>query len=122
MHPEEDVNRGFVLLIRVFAWSLAVAIVVLSLVPPTLRPETALPHSVEHFGIFCATGLAFGLAYYARYLLLLPLLVIFAGGVETLQLIAPGRHARVSDFVVDALAACVGPMVPVLARQMRLNH
>jgi VanZ family protein len=30
------------------------------------------------------------------------------GLIEILQLWAPGRHARLEDFVVDALAACVG--------------
>jgi VanZ family protein len=28
--------------------------------------------------------------------------------IEILQLWAPGRHARLEDFVVDALAACAG--------------
>ena len=30
---------------RIAAWSLAAAIVVLSLAPPALRPETSAPHS-----------------------------------------------------------------------------
>jgi len=30
------------------------------------------------------------------------------GVLELLQLWMPGRHARLADFVVDALAACVG--------------
>lgn len=117
----ETANRGTVLFARVLAWSLAAAIVVLSVVPPTLRPETALPHCAEHFGIFCATGIAFGLAHNRRHLLLLVLLAMFAGGVEILQLMAPGRHARLSDFVVDAVAACVGAVMPLLARRMSLK-
>ena len=90
----------------------------LSIVPPALRPETALPHHVEHFGIFYATGAAFGLAYFQRYHLLLPLLLIFAAGVEVMQSIVSGRHARLSDFVVDALAACVGALTALLARRV----
>ena len=90
----------------------------LSIVPPSLRPETVLPHGVEHFGIFYAAGTAFGLAYSRRYLLLLPLLIIFAGGVEVLQSIVPGRHARLSDFFVDAFAACIGALTPLLARRL----
>jgi hypothetical protein len=35
-------------------------------------------------------------------------LVIFAGAIELAQLFAPGRHARLSDFIVDASAACIG--------------
>ncbi len=30
------------------------------------------------------------------------------GVIEILQLWAPGRHARLEDFAVDALAACAG--------------
>jgi VanZ family protein len=112
------VTHGPSLFARVVAWSLAAAIVMLSIVPPSLRPETVLPHGVEHFGVFYATGTAFGLAYYRRHLLLLPLLIMFTGGVEVLQLTVPGRHARFSDWVVDALAICVGALTPLLVRRM----
>jgi hypothetical protein len=30
------------------------------------------------------------------------------GAIEILQFWAPGPHARLSDFVVDALAGCAG--------------
>jgi len=93
---------------RFVAWVLAALIVVLSLVPAALRPETGAPHDVEHFAIFAATGLAFGLGYERRHGLIGVLLVIFAAAVECAQLPIPGRHARLSDFIVDALAMCVG--------------
>jgi VanZ family protein len=93
---------------RILAWLLASAIVVLSLVPPWLRPETGAPHDLEHFAIFAATGVAFGLGYGRRYGLVAIELVIFAGAIELAQFFAPGRHARLSDFIVDASAACIG--------------
>jgi VanZ family protein len=93
---------------RIAAWGLAAVIVILSLVPPTLRPETAAPHSLEHFLIFAATGCAFGLGYKRRHDLLAIFLIIFSGAVEIAQLFVPGRHARLSDFVIDAVAACIG--------------
>jgi VanZ family protein len=34
--------------------------------------------------------------------------VLFAGAIEFAQMFAPGRHARISDFLVDALAAYLG--------------
>ena len=34
--------------------------------------------------------------------------IAFTGLVEVLQFLAPGRHARMEDFVVDALAASLG--------------
>jgi VanZ family protein len=94
---------------RTGAWLLAVAIIVLSLVPPSLRPETDLPHDLEHFAIFVATGVAFGVGYIRRPGLVMISLMIFAGAIELAQIVVPGRHARLSDFIVDALAACVVP-------------
>ena len=41
---------------RIAAWLLTAAIVILSLVAPSLRPETNAPHSVEHFTIYAAAG------------------------------------------------------------------
>jgi VanZ family protein len=95
---------------RVAAWILAIAIVVLSVVPRELRPETSLPHYLEHFLIFFVTGIAFGLGYgrNLRLLLLAIFLFLFAGLVEIAQLFEPGRHARIGDFVTDTLAVWAG--------------
>jgi len=93
---------------RITSWLLALAIVILSLVPASLRPETDLPHALEHFAIFVATGIAFGIGYGRRSRLVALWLVIFAGAVELAQFAIPGRHARLGDFIVDALAACIG--------------
>ena len=103
-------------LARIAAWVLTAAIVVLSLVPPTLRPETSAPHSIEHFAIYVATGFAFGLGYKHRHDLLAILLVIFTGSIEIVQLFVPGRHARISDFIIDAIAACMGLAIASLVR------
>ena len=48
---------------RVSAWILAVAIAVLSVVPPELRPDTGVPHYFEHFLVYAAMGAAFGIGY-----------------------------------------------------------
>ena len=93
---------------RISGWLLVAAIVVLSLVPPWLRPETGVPHDVEHFAIFAATGLVFGLGYSRRFFVVAVALVIFTGAIEIAQIAVPGRHARLSDFMVDALAVCIG--------------
>jgi VanZ family protein len=99
---------------RIAAWLLTAAIVILSLVPPSLRPETSAPHSVEHFTIYAAAGFAFGLGYKRRHDLLAVLLVIFSGSIEIAQLFVPGRHARLSDFIIDAIAACMGLVTALL--------
>ncbi len=53
-------------------------------------------------------GIAFGFAYSRRRWSVAFISVILIGLLEIMQLWAPGRHARLEDFVVDALAACVG--------------
>src|ERR1700730_3377458 len=58
--------------------------------------------------IFLATGFAFGVAYPDKSFALVIELVIFCGAIELAQRWVPGRHARLSDFIVDAAAACIG--------------
>ena len=99
------------------ALGLATAIIVLSVVPPTLRPETGLPHGLEHFTIFWATDLAFASVCELKPGLLATLLVFFSGAVEIAQLFVPGRHARMTDFIVDGLAITVGAMTVLLVTQ-----
>jgi len=107
---------------RIVAWALATAIVILSLVPPALRPETSAPHSLEHTIIFAATGFAFGLGYTRRHDLLAILLVLFSICIELAQLFVPGRHARVSDLIFDAVAACIGLATASLLRPARVQN
>lgn len=104
---------------QIVAWTLAAIIAVLSLTPPDLRPETGMPHNLEHALIYSATGIAFALGYDRRYGLLSIFLIIFAGAIETAQLFVPGRHARLGDFVVDAVAVCAAPVAALLVRQLR---
>jgi VanZ family protein len=104
---------------RIAAWLLATIIVILSVVPPDLRPETGVPHYLEHFAIYWATGFAFGLGYERnRGLLAIPL-VAFSGAVELAQLIVPGRHARISDFLVDAIAISIGVLTAAQTERIR---
>jgi len=104
--------------LQLFAWLCIAAIVALSLVKPSLRPVTALPHNLEHAGIFAIAGLAFGFGYPGHWLRNMLLLTVFAGAIEIAQLYAPGRHARWIDFVVDAAAACVGVALALVAERL----
>ena len=87
---------------------LAGIIVVLSLSPASVRPMTGAQHDLEHLLIFLATGMAFGFGYPDRFRLLTIALPTFAAAIEVAQIWAPGRHARMSDFLVDAAASCLG--------------
>src|ERR1043165_1163255 len=95
-------------LFRGLAWALLAVILILSVVPPTLRPETAAPHDLEHFAIFALCGFAFSIGYRSHHLFQAIGLVAFSGSIELLQLMAPGRHARLIDFALDAPASCRG--------------
>ena len=94
--------------IRFAAWLLLSVIVVLSLVPSGARPITTLPHVVEHAAIFLAVGMLFGAAYLGRERMLSISAIAVCATLELSQLLVPGRDARLSDFVVDAIAATVG--------------
>ena len=114
-----EFRPSVLLLARVAAWSLAAAIVALSVLPPDLRPETGIPHNFEHFSIYSVAGLAFGLGYDRKPVLTAILLLIFTGSIEIAQLFVPGRHARLSDFIVDAFAMCVGLVLTSLTGRIR---
>ena len=107
-----------IVLLRASAWTLLTIIVVLTLVPSTLRPVSGMPHVVEHSAIFLLTGVAFALAYEVRVSCFFAAAVIFSGCLEGLQLFVPGRHARVSDAVVDAISACIGIAIAFMGRQL----
>lgn len=105
-------------LFQIVGWLCVVAIVVFSLVSPSLRPVSSLPHNLEHAAVFAITGFALGLGYPGRVAPFMVLLVAFAGAIELAQLFAPGRHARVIDFVVDAGASCVGVALAAIALRL----
>ena len=94
--------------LRAIAWALLISIVVMTVVPPSLRVVTGAPHNVEHAMIFLITGAAFGLGYELRLSVMCAAAVVFCACLELVQLVVPGRHARVSDFIIDAVAACIG--------------
>jgi VanZ family protein len=96
------------LILRIIAWLLTAAVTFATLGPPRYRPHSYLGQDGEHALAFVLVGLAFGLAYPRRRMLTTGIAVILIGALEMLQLWMPGRHARLEDFVVDALAACAG--------------
>ena len=78
---------------------------------PALSPATyadRLIHVIEHATIFLLAGLAFGIGYPNQIVFSFLGLGTYTLGVEIAQLSIPGRHARVSDFLVDIIAVSVG--------------
>ena len=102
--------------------TLLIAIVVLSLVPAHDRPITALPHSLEHLTIFFAAGLALGTGYPQGQRFQFAALLVFTAVIEMAQLAVPGRHARLIDFVVDAVAIMTGLSLGLIASPKLLSR
>ena len=90
------------------AWLLAVAIAAMSLVPPSYRPVTDASQEVEHLVSFLMLGIAFGFGYSEKRSVVAAGLLIFCSAIELAQFWVPGRHARLSDFVMDTAGAWIG--------------
>jgi hypothetical protein len=72
----------------------------LSLVAPSLRPVTFLPHDLEHLASLCITGWRSASAIQAVSPSTSRLLAIFAAADRAGAVRTPGRHPRLIDFVV----------------------
>ena len=104
-------GTAMTIILRLIAWGLAAAIAYVTLGPASQRPHSNLGQNGEHAFAFVLLGLGFGLAYARAPGRTVVLVIVYTGLVEVLQFLAPGRHARLSDFVVDALAACAGLVI-----------
>ena len=88
-------------------WLALAFIVYATLSPIDDRPVLGPPH-FEHFAAFALVGLAFGLAYPKRLVLIAALVLISAFGLEALQLLTPARHGRLIDAVIKATGGVCG--------------
>jgi VanZ family protein len=105
-------------LARLISWGLIAAIVALSIAPVDLRPVTEAPHKIEHLAAFYPAGLALALGYNIKRWLLSLILAAFCAVIEMMQLLVPGRHARLEDFIVDVMAMWAGLITAVLAKSI----
>jgi VanZ family protein len=96
------------IVLRLCAWLLATVVTFATLGPPVYRPHSSLGQDGEHALAFILIGVAFGLAYPRQRPMVASAAVVVIGLLELLQLWAPGRHARLEDFLVDVLAAGAG--------------
>jgi VanZ family protein len=118
--PTTDLRQLIRLAIRVTAWLLVSGLVVLTVVPPVMRPVSPAPSEFEHFVSFMLAGALQYLSYLGRLFPWLLIAVLFAGATELLQIPMSGRHARVTDFLIDALAGCSGILIGFVVSRSRI--
>jgi VanZ family protein len=108
-----------VFVVRGLAWFGILAIVILSVVPSSLRPVTGWGHQFEHFVAFAPVAGLFAIGYRLPLMKLLVLAFLFCGGIELLQLPLATRHARLSDFVTDFFASCLAIGLVFMEKRLR---
>ena len=96
------------------AWSYLFALLILTVIPADERPVLGFRHELEHFIAFAPAGILFGVSFAGRTTWLYPGALAFTLLLELSQIALPSRHARISDFVIDAAAACLGLAVAQL--------
>jgi VanZ family protein len=96
--------------IRVVGWLVVLAIVVLSVVPGTLRPDVLGEKHIEHLAAYLGTSILLGAGYPRRFQLILigVLLAAGSGTLEIVQFWIPGRSSSTVDFAASSLGAWVG--------------
>jgi len=99
---------------RLAAWLLLAAITFFTLGPAQDRPQTSFSHDLEHALAFIPLGIAFGCGYATRRTAIAIVGVPVIGVIEILQLWAPGRHARLEDFIINLLAFWIALAISIL--------
>ena len=78
--------------------------------PIEWRPRLSEDPNVERYWAFFVLGMAAKLAAPRRHWAILAIVALAAFGTEAIQLVVPGRHARLPDGAVKALGAVSGVM------------
>jgi VanZ family protein len=81
------------------------ALAVLSLLPGDEIVRTGLPTRFEHVVAYAGSATVAAAGYGARFgsVRIIGLFWLYAGTLEYLQRLAPGRHPAVEDFIAGAL-------------------
>ena len=110
-------------IVRPLAWLSAAAVVGLTLAPPRYRIVTGAPRDLEHIAAFALVGLMLALAYRKDRPKIAALSVVAIAAIELMQLVVPGRHAYLSDFLLNVLGFCMGwTSALILGRTSQLDR
>jgi VanZ family protein len=105
--------------LRLLTWSCVVLLAFLSLLPAQEMVRTDLPGELEHFVAYAGSTAIAVAAYGLRWagFRIIGYFWAYAGMLEYLQHLAPGRHPAFEDFAASALGAlCGGGAVLLLWR------
>ena len=105
-------------LLKIAAWSLLVAVIAVTLVPPELRPSSGLPLKVERFLAFAVLAGAFVIAYPKRWLFVMAFICVGAILLELMQLLLPGRDTSEIDAAVKVLGAIAGTSGALIVQRL----
>ena len=107
---------------RLAAWLCFGLIAVLSLIPHHLEVRTGLPAFVEHMLAYAATGGLFGAGYLSwAWWQIASAMLVYAGCLEVLQALVPGRHPGFDGAFASGAGALLGALVAKLAVGSRLQ-
>lgn len=95
-------------LAKPLAWLLLAFILVVTVSPIGLRPDTVTTVNIDRAGAYVLLGLAFALAYPKQWKMVAVLLIAGAVAIEYLQYFSPTRHARLHDAGIKAMGAALG--------------
>ena len=106
--------------IRIIGWLIALSIVVISLVPGSLRPRVLSNNYMEHFIAYVFIGCVFAAGYPAlgQRIVLGIMLAVGAGSLEVAQLFIVGRTSSVGDFAAGVVGAWLGLGLPLLMQRL----
>jgi hypothetical protein len=98
------------------AWSSLAAILFVTVSPIGLRPHDPLPVNTDRALAFAVMAFLFISAYPRKAWTVLALLIVGAGAIEAMQLLAPTRHAHLLDASIKACGVVIGASAAVLQK------
>ena len=102
-------------------WMLLAAISFVTLGPIAFRPHTG--HAgIERFVAYFLLGASFAMAWSRRFWLCIAVVCLAAGGLESLQVLAPGRHAQLADGLQKLAGGLAGAIAIGLASQQLMTR
>jgi VanZ family protein len=114
--------------LRIFGWAAVAFIAPLSLVPGEARPHLLAFPKLEHVAAYFLTAAVLTAAaqsvghFRSRHILLIAVLLpAYAGGLELLQVLIPGRTASFVDVVAGTIGCWLGICAMVMLRRYSLT-